>query len=120
MKSTYNLRSLKAVEYYKEKIVGKASNDRRTYNRSQTFVSKAELRNTLDQTRNVFSSYVTSVAMEKAEDQNKSKDQQKAILKLGRTIRMQKVLIEQKNEEIKQLKTQMRLFIYEWTNSERS
>ena len=47
----YNLRNSTTstnVEYYKEKIVGKTSNDRRTYNRSQTFVSKADLRNDLN------------------------------------------------------------------------
>ena len=95
----YNLRNSTTstnVDYFTEKIVGKTSNERRSYNRSQTFVSKADLRNDLDNTRNAFSNYVASVAMEKADHENKSKDQQKSILKLGRTINMQKVLIEQK------------------------
>ena len=67
----YDLRkstTSKNVEYYKEKIVGKTTNDRRSYNRSQTFVSKATLRNDLDNTRNAFSNYVASVEMEKTDN----------------------------------------------------
>lgn len=119
-KKHYNFRdstTSRNVDYFTEKIVG--SNDRRTYNRSQTFVSKATLRNDLDNTRNAFSNYVASVKLEKTDNENKLKDQQKSILKLGRTIKMQKSVIQEKNEEINQLKAQMRCFIYQWTNAER-
>ena len=72
-KKHYNFRdstTSRNVDYFTEKIVG--SNDRRTYNRSQTFVSKATLRNDLDNTRNAFSNYVASVKMEKTDNENRA------------------------------------------------
>ena len=73
----YQLRTRKSVDYQKEKISGDYSYKRRSYNHSDSWISKADLRANLESTRDLFALYPTSVAMQNVENENKSKIQKR-------------------------------------------